>query len=965
MKRTGLKNFRVASSTFVLALRRRNICKVVESMNERVTQRLESALESSSADFKFTESQMKALPALSQVNLHAHQLEGVSWMLQRWKADLNVIIADEMGLGKTLQTLSFLAFLKDVENVSGPYLVVAPLSVAPQWISQSRQFIPSLRTFEYLGPAAEREEHRRYLIEEHILKLPKEVRESGDPQPLPFDIFVTSYETCLSDMDFIERLKWRVIVYDEGHRLKNPDGVTHQTFMSRLSAAKFKIILTGTPIQNNLVEFWSLLRFLNPRVFPESTRPDPNFPPSITVMNKIVHALVLRRLFSSISGISLPELDNLVIRTAMSPIQAELYRWALFHYAASQPAHASSAQPPPAGILSNLLMTLRKIASHPYLIPGVEPEPFQEGAHIWQNSNKFQVLRALLGKMKAEGSRCLIFSNFTSLLDICQDFFDLENINYERLDGSVRREDRTLAIDRFSDDRASVFLLSTRAGGVGLNLTAANWVVFLDTDWNPQMDLQAMARVFRQGQKKRVKVFRLVTVGTVDELMFSRSLEKLKFASDVLQESQPDVGKLKSLALHGIGALDVANASGVMPVAPANHPTVASIDIESLIESVDEEPELIVGEHYKQFEGIDYAASRVVVPEAAEADVRAMDLLMDKAKLYKPPKPPAPSLSVSSVKQRAQQLTAEQRQKRKEEQWKQLGYTSFLLESGDAERVPGDIVGQIHHVYGSFVEPERVDGKQHIITHVVDQSGVWPTNSRLFMSVAEKFPEIPKQYHKAKEAGDLRIGTVHLFPQLDGTSVALLVCHRNDDFETFKTCVKKLGEKFGPETTFHFSRIGDKRNTFYIAERLINRYVCAAGADAVIYYFRPLQPRPVPAEAEPSAEKKRMTLMDYFKAVVPEPVPSSPHQASGVKVWISPRISQDLGDIYKMEIRKIVGEIVSPEKQDDADISILSIHEDAAMGSSGKEWGMVLFKAGEKKIMTTEELEKFLVEHKN
>ena len=949
-------------------------CLVDNLMNESVSRQLGEFPEACGDELNAVLNRIKSLPALSEVSLHAHQLEGVYWMLKRWEASLNIIVADEMGLGKTLQTLALLSFLKDARDVCGPFLVIAPLSVAPQWISQCNHFIPSLRIFEYLGSASEREELRRGLIEDHILKLPRHVLESGDPQPLPFDVFVTSYETCLSDIEFVERFKWRVVVYDEGHRLKNPDGVTHQTFLSRLESG-FKIILTGTPIQNNLVEFWALLRFLNPTIFTEHTRPDPNNRPSITVINKIVHALVLRRLFASASGLKLPEMDNLVIRTEMTQIQQDLYKWALFHYAA-----ASSAAPP--GLLSNLLMTLRKISSHPYLISGVEPEPFREGAHIWQNSNKFQVLRGLLAKMRNEKSRCLVFSNFTSLLDICQDFLDLEEIRYERLDGSVRREDRSAAISRFDSSSVDVFLLSTRAGGVGLNLTAANWVIFLDTDWNPQMDLQAMARVFRQGQQKHVKVFRLVTTGTVDELMFARALEKLKFASDVLQESQPDPGTLKTLLLHGIGALNIASASGDLPVASAS-PQTPNMDVEQLIESLDPEPELVIAEHanYKQFEGVDYAAGRVVIPENDQENARAMDQLILKAASYRP-RPKTAAVPPTGMKARAQQLTAEQRQKRKEEKWKQLGYTSYVVSVEGGALEPPQSQGQVHHVYGSFVEPESAEAKKSVIVHLVDNSGIWPTSSRLFMAVAEKFSDIPKHYYKAKQAADLRLGEVHLFDEKEDLSVALCVCHRNDDFETLKRCLETLGERFRDTATFHFSRIGDKRNTFYIAERLIIRYLCAMGSDAYVYYYRKSVPEITSKVTfnEGPATKKKMTLLDYFKSVVPETTKPE-NSTETFKVWISSTVCEDIRELLMRELTRIFS-VNGCENAFDpkfAHFSVLSVNDsddirttvDSSLHTTGKEVieGVPqirnLVPTDKVWIMTTAQVEKFLLRKTN
>ena len=847
---------------------------------------------------------MKLLKSLQNCTLHPHQIEGVQWLIEHWSLHQNVIVADEMGLGKTLQSLAFFCYLIEENLSNGPFLVIAPLSVAPQWETQAEKFVPSLKTLLYLGTGEERVEMRRCTVENRA------------DQNAPFDLLVTSYETCVSDIEFVSGFPWRTIVFDEGHRLKNPQGKTHATLLERLHA-DFKMILTGTPVQNNVTEFWALLRFLNPEKFPESTRSG-----TVSRISEFVNTYVLRRLFSATSSISLPPIDQLVIRTEMTSIQTDLYRWALFHYAKS----TCGASEVPAGILSNLMMTLRKIASHPYLIGGVEPEPFSEGPHIWMNSNKFRILRLLLSKMRNEESKCLIFSNFTSLLDICQDFLDLEGISYERLDGSVRNEERTEAINRFSSDaveKKKVFLLSTRAGGVGLNLTAANWVIFLDTDWNPQMDLQAIARSFRQGQEKRVKVFRLITRGTVDEVIFARALEKLKFANKILNDEDTDVSPrdMKELILRGISQLQGSqDPAGPMP--RASREKVASADeedIENLIESLDEEEEgellVVVGggddqHNYKKFEGVDYSVLK-------SADIDAMDRLTARATTSTTLG--NRSLSVNGTREsahlvsRIQQMTQENRLKRKLEKWNQIGYSSFALENvGDfISPDPSVPSGEIVHLHGSFVQLENKKNNQvHVVVHVVDSSGIWPTSSRLFMAVANAFPAVPKYYYQAKKAADLRLGDLHLIP-ITGESlfVALCVCKTAD--VNFETCLRKLSNRFDRSTStvnIHFSRIGDQRGTLYITERLIGKYLCAFGFNAFIYYYK--------------AEKKS-TIFDYFKKSSDEKNFSS-SKSPLVTVYFSPLILPVLREVYAKDITAIGGSAVHAPP---ADIYVVSVKE--------------------------------------
>ena len=888
------------------------------------------------------------LQATTRVNLHKHQIDGISWMLDRWRTRCSVIVADEMGLGKTLQTLAFLAYLKLFRDQTGPFLVIAPLSVAPQWKKQVEDFVPSLRVFEYMGSQNVREEQRRSLIEDFILKLPQHVIDSGDPQPLPFDVMVSTYETVLSDIDFIDKFKWRVTVYDEGHRLKNSGSVTHKTFLDRLGSpvSQFQIILTGTPVQNNFGEFWSLVHFLHPTVFTENTKPiSPESPPMESV-HKLVDLVVLRRLFSSIGGtLKLPKMKQLLIKTEMTKIQSDLYKWALVQYAQQQSPGSSSSGRPTTNILSNLMMTLRKISNHPYLIPGVEPEPFQEGQHIWENSNKLTVLKLLLMKMKAENSRCLIFSNFTSFLDIVQDFLDLENFAYERLDGSIRGEDRTCAISRFDQSsNTSVFLLSTRAGGVGLNLASANWVIFLDTDWNPQMDLQAIARAHRQGQTREVNVYRLISANSIDELIFNRSINKIKLSKSILsetvrEEEKIDVKEMKNIIAFGASKL-TGQVTAQMPKATRNDgPSGESLpDIETLIQSLDltsptpsrseetEEEELVVVPEstvsdYKTFQGIDYR-----LPTSADVgDLTAIESIMEKAaKLPPPPKPLSEQrdrFTPISEAERAElrRIAEEQRKRRKIEKWQSMGYTSCSIPILDpqADRlVAVDSPGQLTHLHGSVAHPQSSAGKTPIIVHLVDSSGIWPDTSRLFSSIATAFPEVPRQYHRAKQAQDLHLGEVHVVPSSEA-KVALIVCHRNDDFEILKKCLFSLTVKFQDEDVqFHFPRIGDQRGNLYITERIIKRYCCDRGFDAFMYYYQRQTSvqRPQPERVERSSPEtvidtsvKKVNLLDYFKKVTKDVRTEEKRlvkDSTGFQIWLSPEIDPLLRDLYINEIAK-------------------------------------------------------------
>jgi chromodomain-helicase-DNA-binding protein 1-like len=870
------------------------------------------------------------------ITLHDHQIRGIWWMVERWRRKRNVIIADEMGLGKTLQTLGFLQYLLTTQSSRGPFLIIAPLSVAPQWPKQCSDYMHSIRVFELWGSAQDRM---------------SKIDEICCSPSRTFDCLISTYESVMSEIEFISSIKWSVIVFDEGHRLKNDQAVTHSVFLERLRS-DFKVILTGTPVQNNFLEFWTLIRFLYPSILTESSKPRKNDPlPSKPLLDKLIDTVMLRRLFSEIKQVTLPPLTQLVVRTEMTKIQSDLYKWALFHYAKNLEDSFDDPGAPrdntvPAGLLSNLMMTLRKISSHPYLIPGVEPEPFKEGEHIWRNSNKFVVLKLLLAKMKRENGRALIFSTFTTLLDVCQDFLDFEKIPYERLDGSVRGEDRVEAISRFENPKetpADIFLLSTRAGGVGLNLSSANWVIFLDSDWNPQMDLQAMARAHRQGQTREVKVFRIVTTKTIDELIFLRTVQKLELARHILSEEQKaedapkmaTVKDMKNLIAFGLDQTGDKDYSELPKASREDASTPLPLDIENLIESILVDPaelesELVVG--YKQFEGVNYGKGEI---KSSEENISALDSLIGRAKATpnRPIQHPQAPVVSAAEKARIRAMTEEMRLKRKMEQWSSMNYTSKTIplvsvtHEDSIRFLNSAMAGELMHLRGSVTDP--TDPRHAVVVHVIDSSGIWPTNSKLFMEIAEKFPNVPKFYFQAKEALDLHLGDVHVFDDHNGISLALCVCHRGGfdgmDYDIFKKCINSLSVYYRSKdmkSAFHFSRIGNERGTLYMTEKIIKTYCCAFGFNAYMYYF-----------GGKRRERKR-TILDYFKlppivkkddgAIVPPQVE--------VRVWLSPKIPSVLCEYYARRFRE------SPTMID-ANFFVLSIkdHENGRFVSDLRE----------------------------
>ena len=477
-------------------------------------------------------------------SLRDYQLTGVKFLLSLHAARLNGILADEMGLGKTLQVLAFLAHLLEKEGVAGPHLIVAPLSVVPNWQADLQRFLPRLggRLHVYRGSADERPSAMRRFLRhvsteaaaEAAADMRARARDSTACAPSPpavgaFAIVLTSYELVLRDVDFFALWSWKYLIVDEAHRLKNINSKLGEAL--RLLGARHRLLLTGTPLHNNLGELWALLNFCLPALFDSAANFEDWFAAPfqggggdasateqqldaeevrliISRLHAVLASFLLRRVKSDVLA-DLPTKSECILRCPMSAQQAALYERAR--------SGVRSYLDPLTGrmtgeiSLRNVMMRLRQICNHPYLLAS----EWRADERLVRASGKFEVLHRLLPRLVAAGHRTLIFSQMTSLMDLLEDLCDMLSLRYVRLDGAVKATDREAALADFScaHSDADVFLLSTRAGGVGLNLQAADTVILYDSDWNPQMDLQAMARAHRIGQTKDVQVIRLLSKG--------------------------------------------------------------------------------------------------------------------------------------------------------------------------------------------------------------------------------------------------------------------------------------------------------------------------------------------------------------------------------------------------------------------------------------------------------------------
>lgn len=459
--------------------------------------------------------------------LFPHQLEALNWLRKCWYRSKNVILADEMGLGKTVSACAFLSSLYFEFKVSLPCLVLVPLSTMPNWLSEFALWAPDVNVVEYHGSAKARAIIRQY---EWHANGPSGLNKKTEAYK--FNVLLTTYEMVLADSSHLRGVPWEVLIVDEGHRLKN----SGSKLFSLLNTFSFqhRVLLTGTPLQNNLGEMYNLLNFLQPASFPSLTSFEEKFNDLATAekvdeLKKLVAPHMLRRLKKDAMK-NIPPKTERMVPVELSSIQAEYYRAMLTkNYQILRNIGKGVAQQS----MLNIVMQLRKVCNHPYLIPGTEPDSgsveFLHEMRI-KASAKLTLLHSMLKILHREGHRVLIFSQMTKLLDILEDYLNIEfgPKTYERVDGSVSVADRQTAIARFNQDKSRfVFLLSTRSCGLGINLATADTVIIYDSDFNPHADIQAMNRAHRIGQSNRLLVYRLVVRASVEERILQLAKKKL------------------------------------------------------------------------------------------------------------------------------------------------------------------------------------------------------------------------------------------------------------------------------------------------------------------------------------------------------------------------------------------------------------------------------------------------------
>ncbi|EPY85566.1 chromodomain-helicase-DNA-binding protein 2 isoform 1 [Camelus ferus] len=460
------------------------------------------------------------------LELRDYQLEGLNWLAHSWCKSNSVILADEMGLGKTIQTISFLSYLFHQHQLYGPFLIVVPLSTLTSWQREFEIWAPEINVVVYIGDLMSRNTIREY---EWI---------HSQTKRLKFNALITTYEILLKDKTVLGSINWAFLGVDEAHRLKNDDSLLYKTLIDFKS--NHRLLITGTPLQNSLKELWSLLHFIMPEKFEfwEDFEEDhgKGRENGYQSLHKVLEPFLLRRVKKDVEK-SLPAKVEQILRVEMSALQKQYYKWILTR---NYKALAKGTRGSTSGFL-NIVMELKKCCNHCYLIKPPEENEREYGQEILlsliRSSGKLILLDKLLTRLRERGNRVLIFSQMVRMLDILAEYLTIKHYPFQRLDGSIKGEIRKQALDHFNADGSEdfCFLLSTRAGGLGINLASADTVVIFDSDWNPQNDLQAQARAHRIGQKKQVNIYRLVTKGTVEEEIIERAKKKMVLDHLVIQ----------------------------------------------------------------------------------------------------------------------------------------------------------------------------------------------------------------------------------------------------------------------------------------------------------------------------------------------------------------------------------------------------------------------------------------------
>ncbi|KAK9125106.1 hypothetical protein Scep_013952 [Stephania cephalantha] len=587
--------------------------------------------------------------------LRDYQLEGLNFLVNSWRNDTNVILADEMGLGKTVQSVSMLGFLQNAQQIHGPFLVVVPLSTLSNWAKEFRKWLPEMNIVVYIGNRASRE----------VCQLYEFYTNDKGGRAIKFDALLTTYEVVLKDKVVFSKIKWNYLMVDEAHRLKNCEASLYTT-LSEFST-KNKLLITGTPLQNSVEELWALLHFLdsdkfkNKEDFIEKYKNLSSFNETeLGNLHKELRPHILRRVIKDVEK-SLPPKIERILRVEMSPLQKQYYKWILernFHDL-NKGVRGNQVS------LLNIVVELKKCCNHPFLFESADHgyggdfniNDSSKLERIILSSGKLVILDKLLVRLRETNHRVLIFSQMVRMLDILAEYLSFRGFQFQRLDGSTRADLRHQAMEHFnapgSDDFC--FLLSTRAGGLGINLATADTVIIFDSDWNPQNDLQAMSRAHRIGQQEVVNIYRFVTSKSVEEDILERAKKKMVLDHLVIQKLNAE-GRLEKKETKKGSMFDKNELSAILRFGAEelfkedkndeeNKKRLLSMDIDEILERAEKvETKGAEGEQGNEllsaFKVANFCSaeddasfwSRWIQPDAvAQAEVHALEALAPRA----------------------------------------------------------------------------------------------------------------------------------------------------------------------------------------------------------------------------------------------------------------------------------------------------------------------------------------------
>lgn len=532
-----------------------------------------------------------------------HQLEGLNWITFNWMKGQSSMLADEMGLGKTIQTIAFLVNLQQTFN-SFPFLIVSPTSVCQNWLHEFAKWAPSLQCAVYTGSQSERETITEYELFNKFI--PK--GSSKFPVPIKNHVIITSFSILARDKPILGKVPWEVIVVDEAHRLKG-NGNQLSTILAAIRT-KFKLILTGTPMQNNIRELFNVMRYIAPETFGDTEKLEEKFkdisqdPAKVAELHALVRPFMLRRTKKDVQEFySIPPKAEIIIPVVMTAFQASIYKLLVEKNKNMLLSKLGSSAKKVSFL--NLMMELRKCANHPLLcttrnVSELSNQSEWTPEDIIKASGKLTFVMRILPALFEKGHRVLLFCGMTRLLDIIEDVLTQKEILHLRIDGNTQGDQRQKLVNAFNEPESKfqVFLLSTRAGGLGINLQSADSIIMYDSDFNPHQDLQAFSRAHRFGQEKNVVIYKLLTLNSVEEKIAQIANKKLLLDHVVVERMKEENSYVDDLKNENLFDILSCGLEGLFKSASASAdndqaPQIPTTYDDEMIEELTDFPALI------------------------------------------------------------------------------------------------------------------------------------------------------------------------------------------------------------------------------------------------------------------------------------------------------------------------------------------------------------------------------------